>query len=89
MNDSASIGAGAPLRCVLIGGESLLIQCAEILLRQGHRVAAVVSSEPAIADWAASHGIRTVPFDASLAAALRTHSRTSRSTTCSALPICG
>jgi natural product biosynthesis luciferase-like monooxygenase protein len=63
--------ASAPLRCVLIGGESLLIHCAEILLREGHRVAAVVSSEPAIADWAVSHGIHTVPFDASLEAALR------------------
>jgi natural product biosynthesis luciferase-like monooxygenase protein len=62
--------ASAALRCVLIGGESLLIHCAGILLREGHRVAAVVSSEPAIADWAASHGIRTVRFDASLAAAL-------------------
>jgi natural product biosynthesis luciferase-like monooxygenase protein len=70
MSEAVSAGTGAPLRCVLIGGESLLIQCAEILLQQGHRVTAVVSSEPAIRDWAASHGIRTVPFDASLAAAL-------------------
>ncbi len=38
-------------RCVLIGGESLLIQCAEILQQRGHTVAAVVSTR-AIEDFA-------------------------------------
>ncbi len=56
-------------RCVLVGGESLLIQCAQILEQQGHQVAAVVTSRAPIRKWAAEHGIRVLPNAAALLAA--------------------
>ena len=43
---------------VLIGEGSLLAGCGDVLLRAGHGIAAVVSSEPAIGQWAAERGIR-------------------------------
>lgn len=47
-------------RCVLIGEESLLIQCAKTLEARGHRIAAVVSRRPAIRNWASEAGILLV-----------------------------
>ncbi len=47
-------------RCVLVGGESLLIQCAELLTQRGHTVAAVVSQRPTIRQWALKQGIRVL-----------------------------
>lgn len=44
--------------CVVIGNESLLIQCAEMILRQGHRIEAVVTQNPDIDRWATGHGLR-------------------------------
>ena len=44
-------------RCVLVGSESLLIQCAKILEGRGHQIAAVVSHSAAIQDWARQCGI--------------------------------
>lgn len=38
--------------CVLIGTESLLTQCGEIVIRAGWRVAAVVTDRAAVRDWA-------------------------------------
>ncbi|PZN93823.1 MAG: hypothetical protein DCF31_11400 [Alphaproteobacteria bacterium] len=43
-------------RCVLIGAEALLVDCAQQLEARGHRIAAIVSSAPAIAAWAAERG---------------------------------
>ena len=48
-------------RCILIGSESLLIQCGQILERAGHSLAALASREPEIVRWAAERGIRVVP----------------------------
>ena len=59
----------ATWRCVLVGGESLLIQCAQILEQQGHQVAAVVTSRTPIRKWAAERGIRVLPNAAALLAA--------------------
>ncbi len=47
-------------RSVLIGSESLLIQCAQVLEQAGHQIAAVVSTRPAIKRWAAEKGIRVM-----------------------------
>jgi natural product biosynthesis luciferase-like monooxygenase protein len=47
-------------RCVLVGGESLLIQCAELLAQRGHTVAAVVTQRAAIRQWALKQGIRVL-----------------------------
>ena len=49
-----------PWRCVLIGGESLLIQCAQILEQRGHHVVAVVTTSASIRKWAAERGIRVL-----------------------------
>ena len=43
--------------CFIIGEESLLIQCADILLERGHDVRGVISQSPAITNWAAEKGL--------------------------------
>ncbi len=42
---------------VLIGDESLLIACGEVLLERGHAVRNVVSRDAAVVDWAKAKGI--------------------------------
>lgn len=44
--------------CLVIGNESLLIQCAEILRQRGHRIAAVVTSNAELRGWAMGHGLK-------------------------------
>ena len=39
-------------KCFLVGGESLLVQCAEILLERGHEVVGVATANPDIESWA-------------------------------------
>ncbi|MEM1159739.1 MAG: AMP-binding protein, partial [Pseudomonadota bacterium] len=43
---------------VVIGNESLAIQCGEILLDSGHQIAAIVTRNPDVRAWATSHGLR-------------------------------
>jgi len=45
-------------RCILVGGESLLIQCAESLLQAGHQVAVVISENERILEWAREKDIK-------------------------------
>ncbi len=47
-------------RCVLVGSESLLIQCAQTLEQAGHHIVAVVSGAQPIKRWAAERGIRVL-----------------------------
>jgi methionyl-tRNA formyltransferase len=47
-------------RCVLIGGESLLIQCAQSLLDAGHQVAALCTRSAAARAWAISRSVRVL-----------------------------
>ncbi len=58
------------LSCVLVGDESLLAQCAEVLRERGHTIAAIVTETPAIATYAATHGIRVIGWSDTLAADL-------------------
>lgn len=44
--------------CVVMGNESLLIQCAERLLQSGDRVHAVITRNPDIRAWAVGQGLR-------------------------------
>lgn len=60
----------SPLSSVLIGSESLLIQCGEVLRDQGHEVVAVVSRAPQIVDWAVGNGITTLEPGPDLASRL-------------------
>jgi natural product biosynthesis luciferase-like monooxygenase protein len=49
-----------PLRCVVAGGESLLVECAQQLLDRGHTITTVVSAAPDVARWAAERGLPLV-----------------------------
>jgi natural product biosynthesis luciferase-like monooxygenase protein len=53
-------------RSVLIGSESLLIQCGQMLEQAGHQIVAVVATRPAIRRWASERGIRVLADSASL-----------------------
>ncbi len=59
---------------VIIGNESLAIQCAEMLREGGHDLQAVITRNPDIKSWAADAGITTYASDTDLAAALSGHS---------------
>src|SRR5262245_36374209 len=48
------------LSCFVIGSDGLLIECAQILLRQGHAIRGVVSDAPRITRWAREHGLDTI-----------------------------
>ena len=49
-----------PFRCVVLGGQSLMIQCGEALLSGGHSIQAVVADDPAIMGWARDHDLRLI-----------------------------
>lgn len=61
-------------RCVLIGAETLLIECGELLLRQGHAIGAVVTAAEKVASWAARHGLRCIDARGDYVAALSAES---------------
>ena len=44
--------------CVVMGNESLLIQCAERVLQGGDRIAAVITRNADIRAWAHQHNLR-------------------------------
>lgn len=44
--------------CVVMGNESLLIECAEQLLKAGDRIGAVITRNPDIRSWATNHRLR-------------------------------
>lgn len=50
--------------CYVIGGDTLLIQCTEILLDRGHDVRAVISSAPRIQRWARERNLRVLAAEA-------------------------
>lgn len=50
----------ASLRSVLIGSDSLLIQCGEALLQRNHSIHFVITDEPRIATWAKSHSLEVL-----------------------------
>ena len=54
------------LEFVLLGGQSLLIQCAELILERGHSVRRVVSADRRIVQWTQERGIDCVPRHESL-----------------------
>ncbi len=48
------------LSCVLVGNESLLVQCARLLLGRGHRITTIASRNAEVIAWADSAGIPVV-----------------------------
>ena len=55
-----------PFRCVVMGKESLLIQCVDILRQRGHVVQAIITNEESIRQWAAEQAIPVLDDDKSL-----------------------
>jgi methionyl-tRNA formyltransferase len=55
------------LSALLIGNESLTAECGNLWLDRGHTLAAVITREPRVADWAAGRGVRVVAPGAGLA----------------------
>jgi natural product biosynthesis luciferase-like monooxygenase protein len=62
-----------PFSCVLIGSDSLLIECGEIWLTRGNRIQAVVTDTSRISNWAAQRGITVIAADSDYAAELAKH----------------
>ena len=50
----------SPFSCVLVGNESLLVQCAKVLAGRGHRIVTVASRNPEVIAWATGAGIAVV-----------------------------
>jgi natural product biosynthesis luciferase-like monooxygenase protein len=57
-------------RCVIVGRGTLPLICAEIALKKGHEIVALVSVDEALASWAAEKGIAIHAPDAELQARL-------------------
>lgn len=53
-------------RCVLVGSERLLIECATRLQHHGHDIIAIVSDQPVILEWASKERIFALEHVASL-----------------------
>ena len=57
-NESQEVpSGGSTFTCVILGEDSLMIQCADILLREGHKVEAIVSGAPLIRQWATKQSV--------------------------------
>ena len=52
---------------LLIGNESLAIQCGDVLLSQGHTVCAVVTRNASVAAWATGKGLTVIEAGPGLA----------------------
>ncbi len=59
--------APTPFRCFVMGNESLLVQCSEVLLAGGHKILGVVTRAPDIERWAEERGLRVIAPGAGLA----------------------
>jgi natural product biosynthesis luciferase-like monooxygenase protein len=55
---NGSKGNMSSFSCVVFGNESLLIQCAEQLLREGNKIVAVITCNNDISAWAAQQNLR-------------------------------
>lgn len=51
------------LRCFLIGADTLLIECGEVLLNNGHEILGVITSTSKISQWAHRHSLSVIPCD--------------------------
>ncbi|MFD6226123.1 amino acid adenylation domain-containing protein [Streptomyces sp. NPDC060232] len=60
----------AAFSCHLIGENTLLVTCAELLMERGHRILSVVSPTPEVRDWAREQGLPARDFGPDLEAHL-------------------
>jgi natural product biosynthesis luciferase-like monooxygenase protein len=58
------------LSCVLIGSDSLLIECGDMWRSRGHAIQAVITDAPRVAHWARGLGIDVIDANTDYAAAL-------------------
>lgn len=59
------------LSCFLIGGDTLLTECGEILLEKEHRILGVITSAPKVAAWASAKSLPVIDAAGDYASALR------------------
>jgi len=62
--------AERPFRCYVMGSESLLVQCTELLLDEGHKVLGVITAAEDIVRWAEERGLPVVAPGKDLASRL-------------------
>lgn len=48
------------ISCVVMGDESLLVQCAQAVLDRGHAISAVITANASIEQWASSQAIKVI-----------------------------
>lgn len=56
--------------CYLIGGDSLLIECGEILQSKGHEIRGVITNAPRLSQWAIGKSIPVIAADTNYPATL-------------------
>ncbi len=57
--------------CCLIGGDTLLTQCGELLLNAGHSLTRVITDAPQVAAWARGHNVEVLAVSSDYATALQ------------------
>lgn len=62
--------SGPGFACWLIGADSLLTECGEVLLQRGHEIRGVITATPRIAQWAASRNLGVLDPKADVAGEL-------------------
>ncbi len=60
-----------PLSCILVGADTLLLQCAEIWREAGHDLRGVATAEPRLVAWCEKNRVQVVPLGSDLAERLR------------------
>ena len=63
----------AALDCYVMGGESLLAQCARILRERGHRIRGVITESPELVRWAEGEGFPVIAPGKGLADRIERH----------------
>lgn len=58
------------LSCYIIGGQSLLIRCADVLLQRQHEILGVITADPAVQEWCESQDIAVIDPKSDLVTAL-------------------
>ena len=62
LKNPATPATPATKSAIFVGDGSLLIRCAQVFRQAGHRVAAVLSGNPKVLQWAQGEGIPTLEF---------------------------
>ena len=59
-----------PFSCFLIGSDTLLAQCGEILIGRGHSIRGVITASPRIVEWATERSLPTITADSDYSSVL-------------------